>query len=128
MFLKIQPRTKQRPRLGRRRKAYTPAATIEFERAVKEAWLEQHEGEPPIEGPCGMVTEIGTDYIYVEVFPLEESQRPKYVTGDLDNYQKSIQDGLNGVAYGDDKQVHYLDLRLTKDVRGDDWKPDVDEG
>ena len=28
--------------------------------------------------------------------------------GDIDNYAKSILDGLNGVAFDDDKQVRYL--------------------
>lgn len=127
MFLKIRPRTKQRPRLGRRRKAYTPAATVEFEKAIGDAWDQQHP-EPPLEGPVGMAVEIGTDYVYVEVYDLESSHRPKYITGDLDNYHKSISDGLNGKAFKDDKQVQYIDLRFTKDVRGDDWQPDLEEG
>ena len=117
MIWRGRPRTKQRPRLGRRRKAYTPAATLEFERSVKEAWQEQHP-EEPLEGPVGMCVEIGSDHIEVHVWELAESQRPKYVTGDIDNYQKSIQDALNGLAYVDDKQVQYLDLRVTKERPG----------
>ena len=128
MFLKIRPRTKQRPRLGRRRKAYTPAATLEFEKAIREAWEAQHAGEEPFTGPVGMNVEIGSDYVFVEVYELEQSHRPKYVTGDLDNYHKSIQDGLNKVAYEDDKQVHYIDLRFTKDIRDEDWSWDSPEG
>ncbi len=30
--------------------------------------------------------------------------------GDVDNYAKSILDGLNGVAFQDDKQVHILNV------------------
>ena len=37
-----------------------------------------------------------------------------YATGDVDNYTKSILDGLNGIAYQDDKQVHHLEVVLTK--------------
>ena len=120
MFWRGRPRTKQRPRLGRRRKAYTPAATIEFENTIKQAWIDQHPDEEPFEGPVGMSVEIGCDHIEVHVWELEESHRPKFVTGDMDNYQKSIQDALNGTAYKDDKQVHYLDLRLTKETPGYD--------
>lgn len=32
--------------------------------------------------------------------------------GDLDNYVKSIQDGLNGVAWRDDRQVKRLEADL----------------
>ena len=118
MFLKIQPITKGRPRLGRKRKAYTPARTLEFERQIREAWIEQH-GDTPFTGPCGMSVEIGSDYVAVDVYELEESHRPKHVTGDVDNYHKAIQDALNTVAFLDDKQVHYIDTRLTKEVRDD---------
>ncbi|WP_261128288.1 RusA family crossover junction endodeoxyribonuclease, partial [Streptococcus mitis] len=31
------------------------------------------------------------------------------LTGDLDNYLKAIKDGLNGVAYHDDRQVKQLE-------------------
>ena len=118
MFLRIRPITKGRPRLGRRRKAYTPARTLEFEAKVREAWIAQH-GPEPVSGPVGMSVEIGSDYVDVDVYELEEGHRPKYVTGDVDNYHKAIQDALNGVAYVDDKQVHYIDTRLTKEVRDD---------
>lgn len=110
----VRPRTKQRPRLGRRRKAYTPAATLEFEAEVRRQWIEQM-GDTPLDGPVGMAVELGSNHISIEIWQLEESHRPKYVTGDIDNYQKSIQDALNGVAYHDDKQVQYLDLRVTKE-------------
>jgi len=116
MFLKIRPITKGRPRLGRKRKAYTPAKTLEFEHSIREAWIDQH-GDTPLEGPVGMSVELGTDYVDVQVWELEESHRPKHVTGDVDNYHKAIQDALNTVAYVDDKQVHYIDTRLTKEER-----------
>ena len=122
MFWRGTPKTKGRPRLGRRRKAYTPAATIKFEEQIKQAWIEQHP-EAPLQGPVGMSVEIGSDHIEVHVWNLDENHRPMYVTGDMDNYQKSIQDALNGVAYEDDKQVQYLDLRLTRERPGyQDWK------
>lgn len=119
MIWRGRPITKGRPRLGRRRKAYTPEATVQFEASIRQAWLEQH-GNEPLEGPVGMTVEIGSDHIYVDVYELEEPHRPKYVRGDADNYLKAISDGLNGAAYQDDKQVHYVDLRFTKENLPDD--------
>lgn len=62
-----------------------------------------------------MTIEIGSDHIWVDVYELEEPHRPKYVQGDVDNYVKAISDGLNGAAYKDDKQVHYIDVRFTRE-------------
>jgi len=114
MKLYVRPQTKQRPRLGKRRKAYTPKATHEYEVAVKQGWLDQ-EGPTQYTGPVGMSLIIRGDHIEVEVWELEEGHRPKGIRGDLDNYVKVVCDGLNGVAYLDDRQVHYIDLRFEKD-------------
>lgn len=107
--------TKGRPRLGRRRKAYTPAKTIEFEQAVAEAWNELYDPEDAFHGPVGVRYEIGSDHITIWVWELDESHRPKYIQGDVDNYAKSISDGLNGAAYVDDKQIHEMQIQLTKE-------------
>lgn len=120
-------KTKGRPRLGRRRRAYTPAQTLEFEAKIREAWVEQH-GDTPYDGPVGMTVEIGSDWVTVDVYELEESHRPKYITGDLDNYHKAIQDALNKVAYIDDKQVHYLDLRFSRQTKREEPLVEVREG
>lgn len=113
MILNIRPVTKGRPRLGRRRKAYTPARTLEFEAAIADGWQDQHPGELH-EGPIGVHVVLGSDYVEVDVWDLEESQRPKYVTGDADNYAKAVLDGLQEHAFHNDKQVHYLIVQLSK--------------
>lgn len=66
---------------------------------------------------------IHSDGIQVEVWELDKSYRPKYVTGDIDNYAKAISDGLNKFAYLDDKQVHHLEVFFTKE----DLETDNDE-
>ena len=111
-----RPVTKGRPRLGRRRRAYTPARTIAYEHLVAQQWDEQNEGLEPLTGPVGVRFIIGSDGVEVEVWELEAPCRPKYVTGDIDNYEKSLGDGLNGHAYVDDKQIHHLETYFTREI------------
>lgn len=112
-IIRGRPVTKGRPRLGRRRRAYTPARTIEYENLVGAQWDEQV-SEPPLEGPVGVRFIIGSEGVEIEVWELDQSYRPKYVTGDIDNYEKALGDGLNGHAYVDDKQVHHMETFFTK--------------
>ena len=114
-----RPVTKGRPRLSRRkiagkRRVYTPHNTVVFEKAIRDAWEEQHKDEAPLTGPVSMTVVIGSDWVEVRIEELVESHRPRYVQGDIDNYVKSISDGLNGVAYKDDKQVHHLEVWFEK--------------
>lgn len=113
MLWKGRPVTKGRPRLGRRRRVYTPQATLDFENSIAEAWDEQV-GET-FDGPVWMDVVIGSDWIYVDVYEILESVRPKYIQGDIDNYVKAISDGLNGHAYLDDKQIHMLTAGFSRE-------------
>jgi crossover junction endodeoxyribonuclease RusA len=116
LTIPIRAVTKGRPRLGRRRRAYTPARTIEFESAIGEAWRQAYPELSPLTGPLGMQVVVMSNHIQVAVWELEESHRPKYIQGDADNYFKSLADGLNGVAYVDDKQLHHIEIMLSKDI------------
>ena len=115
-IIRGRPVTKGRPRLGRRRRAFTPARTIAYETLVADEWDRQNEGNEPLTGPLGCRFIIGSEGVEVEIWELEQSFRPKYVTGDIDNYLKSLSDGLNGHAYVDDKQIHHLESFFTKEV------------
>jgi crossover junction endodeoxyribonuclease RusA len=91
-----RPVPKARPRLGvRGRKAfiYTPPATREYEKLV--GWVARCAGCKPLNGPLA---------VKLHLFIRGRS-------GDVDNYCKSILDGLNGVAYEDDDQVVELLVR-----------------
>lgn len=112
--------SKGRPRLGRRRRAYTPDRTVQFESEFARLWSEQNPDHEPYDGPVGLQVIIGSHHVEVTVWELEESHRPKYIQGDVDNMVKSISDSLNGVAYLDDKQVHHLQAWLTRE--------NIDEG
>lgn len=114
MKLYARLQTKQRPRLGKRRKVYTPKSTIDYEKEIRQAWIDQH-GYTQFTGPVGMAVIIRGDHVEIEVWELEESHRPKGVRGDIDNYQKAFADGLAGAAYLNDRQIQYLDIRFEKE-------------
>jgi len=94
---------------------YTPKESAKYENLVRLAFREKHAG-PPHDGP-----------VHAEIwawFPIppswskrkreQASNRCPSVTTkpDLDNIAKAVLDGLNGVAFVDDKQV--CDLFVTK--------------
>lgn len=54
------------------------------------------------DGPVTMTVSFHKDHIDLTVTEADETSN---LRGDVDNYVKSIMDGLNGVAYNDDGQV-----------------------
>lgn len=87
-----RPQSKQRPRLGKGGRVYTPRATHRYERSVAAAFLVATRGRRRA----------------AYVGPVELTIRCVFATmqrRDLDNVVKAICDGLNGIAYADDCQV-----------------------
>ena len=98
------PVAKGRPRVtirGGRPRAYTPEKTEKYENLVRLAFREEFPDAEPAAGPISMVIRA--------YFPVPKSYSKKKkqlaVVGLLDNIQKAIQDGLNGVAFADDSQI-----------------------
>lgn len=103
---------KARPRLGRRRKAYTPEKTKLFEQQVRDWWKQS--GAPYFGTvPVYVSVDIHKDGMLVQVVELEQSVRPVGILGDLDNYIKSIADGLHEAVYDNDKQIEWMEVKFV---------------
>jgi crossover junction endodeoxyribonuclease RusA len=101
-----KPQAKQRPRVGRGGRVYTPKETRDYEQLVAAAW--RAAGGPCL--PKGTAAEV-TIHVYrdrVEVSVEVADGLPATARADLDNLAKSVLDGLNGVAFDDDRQIAKL--------------------
>jgi Holliday junction resolvase RusA-like endonuclease len=95
-----RPVPKERPRLGRRGRVFTPTRTLEREAVIAQAYRDAD--GPAFDGPVRLTVEYTTDGETVTIESIDATAR---LTGDLDNYIKTTSDALNGVAWSDDKQV-----------------------
>jgi crossover junction endodeoxyribonuclease RusA len=107
VVIPVKPRPKGRPRYARGR-MYTPTATQEFEAAVKAAWVASV--GPTFEGPVEVDLSFDADSVTVTVRTLDDGIKSP-LRGDLDNYVKSTLDGLNKVAFDDDRRVMRINAR-----------------
>ncbi len=113
---------KQRARLSTKRKAgkrvaYTPLATRSFESKVGDAWRAKYTDTEPLDVPVTVQISITREGFTLDVVRKDQSTRPVGVRGDIDNYVKSILDGLNGVAWTDDKLVESVTVTFDGPVR-----------
>lgn len=94
-----KPQGKARPRFTKSGRVYTPKTTAEYEQAVTKAYIAAANGY--------RFEDKGVKVIISAYFvPAKSSRRTKpTIKPDIDNIIKAILDGLNGVAYNDDKQV-----------------------
>lgn len=103
-----RPQVKQRPRMTRRGKAYTPIKTHLAENVIGEGWT-----GPMFDGPIYMEVQFDKTSTTVTVGILDADEYgTTALRGDIDNYLKLVMDGLNGIAYEDDSQI-----RLVKAVK-----------
>lgn len=96
------PQVKQRPRMTRRGRVFTPAKTLAFEASVRDNW--EHD---ITEGCIAVSIVLRKDSFDVEVEPWGDDDTSP-LRGDIDNYVKAILDGLNGTAFTDDKFIRQL--------------------
>lgn len=102
IFVPHKPVPKGRPRMTRRGRVFTPKRTADAEALVAEAWGDRKK----FVGSVGVSMLLGSDGTLITVYP--HTSQPQKLRGDIDNYVKTIMDGLNGKAWDDDKQVTYL--------------------
>lgn len=95
-----RPRPKGRPRFGRGGRAFTPKATADYERLIRETALASGIGQ------------FKSDDLTLTVSVYVKNR----VHGDVDNYVKAASDALNNVAYKDDKQIKHIHGHLFYDV------------
>ena len=99
-----KPKVKGRPRFTRNGKTYTDAKTREAEQHIKDSYLESD--GPIFTSPVSITVTLFNDRteVIIEAMECEFSS----LRGDIDNYIKSILDGLNDVAFGNDKIVQEI--------------------
>lgn len=116
-----EPVGKGRPRLGKHGRVYTPDRTRNAERAVGLAWWAPMIGEGiPVAVKVTAFYRRPLDHLRSNGELTAKGQRLPVPmrTPDLDNVVKLVLDGLNGIAFADDKQVQSIEaLRYWE--RGD---------
>ena len=100
---------KQRPRVNRNTgRIYTPGATHKYEKLVKESYGDN---------PCFEDQFISIKILFKFEVPKSYSKKKraealagnlKPTKADIDNYIKSVLDGLNGVAWRDDRYIYAI--------------------
>lgn len=106
-----QPVPKGRPRcrVGRRAdgqpyaQIYTPKDTADAETTILRCYQNAHPGAEPYDGPIWMVM----------VFWRKSAPGRR---ADIDNYQKTVLDALNGHAYTDDSLVRSITALIKDDA------------
>ena len=127
------PQGKARPRVvtkGGVTRGYTPAKTVAYEQTIAAAYKCAFPCSTPCAGPVELKV---TAYMPVarswsrakKAQALAEIIAPT-AKPDADNILKAIADGLNGIAWEDDKQIVYAEVRkkygATPRVEVDIWE------
>nr|DAL55743.1 MAG TPA_asm: Endodeoxyribonuclease RusA [Caudoviricetes sp.] len=115
-FVNGEPQGKARPRFSRRNGAvYTPTKTKNYEREIEAKFLAA--GGKIIPADCYVCVRVDAFYSVPKSYSkrrrkecLDNICRPAKKP-DIDNILKAVLDGLNGVAYEDDRQVVYIECR-----------------
>lgn len=99
------PRVKERPRVLKTGKTYTPKATREYEQMV----ADRYDG-PVFDGPVKLEVCFEPTRTTVRITSLEATEKAK-LRGDIDNYLKALQDGLVKSGCLDDNQIVLVKAR-----------------
>ena len=107
-----KPQPKQRARMGKGNRWYTPASTVAFETQVRNAAFIRM-------ATRGVLKEwTGDLHLTVRCYFPDARRR------DADNVLKAVQDALNGFVYVDDSQV--VSATVTKAIDRDEPRTEVE--
>jgi crossover junction endodeoxyribonuclease RusA len=99
-----KPKVKGRPRFTKNGRTYTDAKTREAEQHIKDSYI-QSDG-PVFTTPVSITVTLFNDRTEVVIQSMDCNFSS--LRGDIDNYIKSILDGLHDVAFGNDKIVQQI--------------------
>lgn len=113
VFFPFEPKPKGRPRFTKSGHAYTPKATSDYEKSIKEYYMEQTDDF--------YNTAIKVKLIFHMPIPKSVSKKKRAQmesgeikctvhNGDADNLAKAVLDGILGVAYEDDCLITKLNI------------------
>lgn len=104
-----EPQGKARPRVTRYG-VYTPKKTVEYEKAIKNAFLSAggRRTESPVKVSIIAYYKIPKSASKAKSAAMNAGEIMPTKKPDLDNIAKCVCDALNGVAYEDDVQVCWL--------------------
>lgn len=111
------PQGKARPRFSQKSgTVYTPAKTVRYERLIRKAFLDAGCNAIPSDCYVGITVDayfqIPKSYTKGKRLACQHNINRPDKKPDIDNILKIVLDGLNGVAYADDKQV--IEVRCRK--------------
>ena len=111
------PQGKARPRFSQKSgTVYTPAKTVRYERLIRKAFLDAGGNAIPSDCYVGITVDayfqIPKSYTKGKRLACQHNINRPDKKPDIDNILKIALDGLNGVAYADDKQV--IEVRCRK--------------
>ena len=114
LFFPFEPKPKGRPRMTRRGRAYTPKATHDYEKLIRDFYKENSTDYYD--------SAIKVSLIFYMPIPKSTSKKKRALmeigeikctshTGDVDNLAKAVTDALNRVAYEDDCLITELHVK-----------------
>lgn len=114
LWVPVPPRVKPRPRLGRRRRAYTEQWCLDYEADIRDAYTVAGGVLWAADTPVELDVTYTPDGSLIVVQPADKFHRG--LRGDVDNLLKATMDGLQGAAFVNDSQVMHAAAR--KRTRG----------
>ena len=122
LIIPARPVPKARPRMGKYGNVYTPKDTQQYENLVK--MVASQCFDKPLDCPVELYIKFKLPRPRKLIWkkkPMPEM--PHACRPDISNYIKSIEDGLNGIAFYDDKQI--WKLTAEKVYHAGDDKPET---